>query len=70
MCPLCSMNRRLFLRKFGIGTAALAGAATLGGMSSLLAPGTANAVPDPYRKESTSSRQIWSHRLGATAIQM
>ena len=46
MCPLCSMNRRLFLRKFGIGAAAFAGAAALGGMGSLLAPGTADAA-DP-----------------------
>ena len=44
MCPICSMNRRLFLRKFGIGAAALAGTATLGGMTALLAPRTANAA--------------------------
>ena len=46
MCPLCSMNRRLFLRKFGIGAAALAGTAAFGGMSSLLAPRAVEAA-DP-----------------------
>lgn len=44
MCPLCSMNRRLFLRKFGIGAVALAGTAALGGMGSLLAPRAAQAA--------------------------
>jgi len=46
MCPLCSMNRRLFLRKLGIGAAAFAGATTLGTMGSLLSPRSA-AAADP-----------------------
>jgi DNA-binding beta-propeller fold protein YncE len=44
MCPLCSMNRRLFLRKLGIGAAAFAGTSMLGGMGSLMSPRTAQAA--------------------------
>jgi len=44
MCPLCSMNRRLFLRKIGFGAAALAGTASLGGVGSLLSPRNAHAA--------------------------
>ncbi len=46
MCPLCSMNRRLFLRKLGFGAAAVAGSATLGSMGSLLTAPVAHAA-DP-----------------------
>jgi DNA-binding beta-propeller fold protein YncE len=44
MCPLCSMNRRLFLRKLGFGAAAVAGTAALGSLGTALAPRSARAA--------------------------